>query len=475
MPRGVIRSVVAALACSLALGACGGGSSAPGAAVVPKPPVQASLRLVGIGDSLTAGEQSDGLLGVNAANPIPDSPFPFAFATQENGFWALLWQQANPQLSVSDPATSPLPLIAAPGVGTLLVPNSAGQPTATVAACGPFNLAAYAFGKALTTRLSAAHSPFDVAIPGQTLHESIYQFQPTGPCNPPPGQTGALAPLLMENAYFYPVLGTWGPTITQLQAAASLHGAIDTVWLGSNDLLKAAFSGGLVGTTDPHEFGADLTRVVRTLQHAGAKVAVSNLVDILGAAFFFPGATLAQSLAVLLESAGVPAPVAKELGKSYAGQVRRLYGVGPGGYVTLQGVGIIASAVIAGQPLGQGSFVLSPQGDFVTAPLAAKIHGANLAYNAQIASVAHATGATLVDVYSLFVDAEKHGYPVNPPACCTLAFGGGFFSLDGLHPSNTGYAVIANLWIATLDASLGQSIPKVDVGKIYATDPYAPH
>jgi hypothetical protein len=59
--------------------------------------------------------------------------------------------------------------------------------------------------------------------------------------------------------------------------------------------------------------------------------------------------------------------------------------------------------------------------------------------------------------------------------CCSLAFGGGFFSLDGLHPSNTGYAVIADLWIATLDAKLGLSIPQVNIPAIYATDPYAPH
>ena len=191
-------------------------------AFVPKPPPKApQLRIVGVGDSLTAGVQSNGLLGVNAPNPIPSSPFAKAYATQEHGFFALLWQQANPGVNVSDATVSPLPLIAPPGVGTLLVPNNLNQPTPIVAACGPSNLVAYNFGTALSTRLDTTHSPFDVGVPGQTMHEAIYQYQPTGPCNPPKGATGALAPLLMENAYFYPVLGTWGPTITQLQAASS--------------------------------------------------------------------------------------------------------------------------------------------------------------------------------------------------------------------------------------------------------------
>ncbi|MBV9646177.1 MAG: hypothetical protein JO043_01795 [Candidatus Eremiobacteraeota bacterium] len=468
-----------ALVAVVSYGCNGGGTTTlPSFGTPPKPPVKASLRIIGVGDSLTAGVQSDGLLGVDAPNPIPMSPFPVAFRTQENGFWALLWQQANPQYSISDPSTSPLPLIAAPGVGTLLVPGANNAPTPIVTACAQSNLNAYAFRSALSTRLNANVSPYDVGIPGQTVHEAIFQFQPTGPCNPPPGPTGALAPLLMENAYFYPVLGTWGPSITQLNAAASLHGQIATVWLGSNDVLKAAFSGGAIGPTDTASVRADLTTIVQTLQKSGAKVAVANLVDILGAAFFFPGPTFAQSLATLLEHANppVPVPIANFLGQLYAGQVAKLYGIGPnGGYVTLQGVAIVTAAIQAHANLGTPPYVLVPQGDFVTAALASKLHSANLAYNSAIANVAHTNGAALVDVYTLFVNAEKNGYRINPPVCCTLQFGGGFFSLDGLHPSNTGYAVLANLFITTIDNAFGTSIPQVDVASIYKTDPYAPH
>jgi hypothetical protein len=466
------RAIVAALVLALAATGCTAGSSSTPPPVVPKPPPKALFRLVGVGDSLTAGVQSNGLMGQDAQNPVPGSPFPVAFKTQENGFWALLWRQMNGGIDTSDPSVSPLPLIAAPGVGTLLVPNALKQPTPIVAACAPSNLIAYTFQNALATRLNPTVSPFDVGIPGQTLHGAIYQFQPTGPCNAPPGPTGALAPLLSENGYFYPILGTWGGTITQLNAAISLHGSIDTVWLGSNDILKAAFSGGAVGPTSPKQFAVDLATLIQALQKSGARVVVANLVDILGAAFFFPGPTLPQSLAALLENAGVPPPVAVIIADNYAAQVNTLYGIGPsGGYLTLQGIAKVAAAIQNQQP----PTGLVPQGDFVTAALAVRLKNANLAYNAAIANVSKANGAPMVDVYSFFVAAEKNGIPINPPICCTVQYGGGFSSLDGLHPSNTGYAEVANLFINTINAAYGLGIRQVDVQAIYRTDPFAPH
>ena len=211
---------------------------------------------------------------------------------------------------------------------------------------------------------------------------------------------------------------------------------------------------------------------MQTLQKSGAKVVVANLVDVLGAPFFFPGPTLPQSLAALLESAGVPPPVAAIVAANYAQQINQLYGIGPkGGYLTLQGVGKVATAIQSQLP----PTGLVPAGDYVTAALAVKLKKANLAYNAAIANVSKVNGAPLVDIYSFFVGIERNGLPVNPPVCCNLQYGGGFSSLDGLHPSNTGYAEIANLFIDTIDHAYGYSIPEVNVQAIYATDPYAPH
>ena len=83
--------------------------------------------------------------------------------------------------------------------------------------------------------------------------------------------------------------------------------------------------------------------------------------------------------------------------------------------------------------------------------------------------------AALVDQNALFKQiAAAGGVPINPPKCCSLAYRGGLSSLDGLHPSNTGYALIANVFIQQLNTSYNLGIPQVNVGAVYATDPYAP-
>ena len=70
------------------------------------------------------------------------------------------------------------------------------------------------------------------------------------------------------------------------------------------------------------------------------------------------------------------------------------------------------------------------------------------------------------------------GVPINPPKCCSLQFGGGLLSFDGLHPSNTGYALVANSFIATIDTGFGATVPQLSPAQIfaiYSTDPYAQH
>ena len=467
-----LRALCGAAVIVFAGSACssGGGS---GSAYVPPNTVTSAIRIAGVGDSLTAGEQSNGLLGENAPNPIPGSPFPFVQATQEHGYWALIWQQINPSGNLSDPSTSPLPLMMAPGVGTVLVPNNVGSPTPITSACGGLNQIAYNFSLALGTRLNPRIAPLDVAVPGQTMHEAVYMYQPTGPCKPPPGPVGALAPLLMENNYFYPILANYGVGHTQLQAAVALRPKITTVWLGSNDVLKYAFSGGQVGPTNPAQFSSDLATIIRSLQSAGSKVAVANLIEIIDAAFFFPGPEVEAVITAKFVQLGLPLPVAQAFAAELAAEIQKESGVGPnGGWLTLQGLGKTFAAFQNGSP----TIGLVPAGDYLTPAVGATLQQSNAALNSAIASTVSANGATLVDVNAVFKQILANGgvYPLNSK-CCSIQYGGGFFSLDGLHPSNTGYAVLANDFIQTLDKAYGLSIPQVDVQKIYETDPYAPH
>jgi hypothetical protein len=400
------------------------------------------------------------------------SPFPIVQATQTHGFWALLWSQAN-GAPVNDPATSPLPLIRPPGLGQILVPkDAAGDLTSISAACGSDNAIAFSHANALGTRLSANDVPTDLGIPGQTMHEALYQIAPQTGCGVPAnaGVFGGLANIVSsESEMLYPILGNFPLNTTQVGAAAGLHGAIDTVWLGSDDLLKFATAAGALPPTDPAALQTDLVAIIKALQASGAKVAVANLIDVIHAAYFIPQPELPAVFTARLTPV-LGAAAAAVAGPQLAAEVDALSGLGSGGYLTIGGLSKVLSAVAQGQTLpALGA------GDLVPDAVAAKFIALNAAYNAAIAAAVTQTGAVLVDVHTPIAAAFAAGGIPIAPKCCGFGYGAGFFSLDGIHPSNTGYAVIANVFIKTLDAAFGTSIAPVNVSAIYATDIYAPH
>ena len=519
-----IRSA-AALAVTVALSACtGGGGSKPFTAppfnANPGTTVAANVRIVGVGDSLTAGVQSGGLLGADIPGgaTVPGvGVLGRVQETQEHGFFALLWEQANgvPQSALENPATSPLPLIAPPGIGGILAKSSSGFPVGLTTACAGQRAAAFSVAGALGDRINPNVTPFDVAVSGQTTHEVVAMFQPLSSCVTPassltfPPALDALNALLAsESESFYPALANFGSQVTQLQAAVSLHGQLATVNIGSNDLLHFAFANGGSPPADPTAIGNDITTIIRQLQASGAKVAVANLVDVLGGALFFPVAsttepTYEQNLDAFLQAAivngaaqqfnippavaaTVPAVQAKvaaaqQAAHQYAQAEIAQAGLGPNGYFLLPVLLNTVAAILQSQPVPQ---VVSPAnptgaGNFVSDSTAATVKGLNVAYDQAIAGAAASTGAALVDVAATFQSAETaraagQPFPVDAQGdFASLQYGGGFFSLDGLHPSNTGYAIIANLFIQAFDTKYGLTILPVNVQAVVATDPYS--
>ena len=499
----IARARVAAALAAVALASCngGGGSSAfnggppsghPGAVA----PAQ-KLSIAGVGDSLTAGVQSSGLMGADlpvlGVDPQLGQIGPVQ-RTQEHGFFALLWEQANSVdiTTMSDPTKSPLPLLIPPGVGGLLAPTATHIfPAPVTNVCDAKQIPANQFSTALSLRENPQLNPWDVGIPGQTVHEALFMNGALGDCT----VSGANAPAQFvqlnavingESQNFWPILAGFGQGVTQVQAAVSLHAQLATVWLGSNDLLKVAFSHLQSPVTSPQSMHDDTVSIIRQLQGAGSKVAVANLVDVMGAATFIPQPayqpTLQAYIAGLLEAPpnNVPAPVAIGIATTYstayAAQETAQTGMGPNGYFTINALFKTlqtAAAQIPAHALPQAPALTIS--DFIDDTTATTVKGLNTSYNAAIAQAASDTGAALVDVHALFAQiAAAGGAPINPPKCCSLVYRGGLTSLDGLHPSNTGYALIANVFIQTIDAAYGMSIPQVNVGAVYATDPYAP-
>ncbi len=490
MMTSCIRAAAACGALAFAVTACGSGGTtsntpfpAPG---TPGTTVTSTIRLVGVGDSLTAGMQSGGLFGLAGGipNPYPGAYFPTLpnpaagiagtpFATippsQGAGFWALMWSAANNGANPLSATLSPLPLMNQP-VGNMLVPSTitgalGGAPEAYNAAapCAGVNGLVYSPATALQARVNPGVTPFDLGIPGQTVHEALYQYGASLGCSAANGS--ALGSLIgVEQSMIDPILGNFGPNVSQVSAAVSLKPQIVTVWLGSNDLLKYAGSGGTYAATDPNALYTDIVSIITQLQASGAKVAIANLFDVLDASYFTSGAELTTFMTLQ----GVPAPL-----QAYYSAL-----VPQGGYLVLSGFLKIAGA-LAADAAHPALAPVNPNlaaSDVLPAAFAASVQSYNTAYNTQIAAAAKATGAVLVDVHAVYAQIYAGGgYPVNLPKCCSTLFGGGLTSLDGIHPSNTGYAIIANAFIQTLDAAFSLTIPPVNIGAVYATDPYAPH
>lgn len=464
MKRSIHGTFLAAVT-ALALVACstGSGNNVPSTPfpttnTAPSTTGNAILSLiVGVGDSLTAGYESGALIGVTAANPLfpGTSPLPIIPSGQDHGFWADFYSAAKGGAS----PLGVLPLIKNPGSGQFLVPTNTGGFTALQTSCSGINASVFDPAATLSTaRVNGAIIPLDLGVPGQMVHEALYQIAPQGPCPVVNVAPGSL--FQSESTQFYPVLANF-PGLSQVRAAASLHPTLTTVFLGANDLLKYALSNGAFGPTPTSSIQADILTTVQTLNAAGSQVLLSNLPDVLLAPLFIP----IQNLPFVLNALGIPLAAAQGISAGVAAQ----NGLGAGSYVTLQGLPAIA-AVAQGAPIPTLG-----QGQALTAAFAAQVQSLNNSYNAAIAAVAQQTNAGFVDFRTSFAQLMANGYPINPPKCCSPTLTGGLFSYDGIHPSYTGYAIMANLFINATNAKWGTTIAPYSVLSAYAVDPYAPH
>jgi lysophospholipase L1-like esterase len=549
MNHGNVRRVLS-LAALCAVAACSTSGATPAiapagsatTAVKPRAVNPILAKIVGVGDSLTAGYQADGMLGEGLANPLqPGNP---VRPTQENGFWADVDEQAS-GLPIADaiareydPAQSPLPLIAAPGINNQIVP--ANQPPGfnmfKADQCtydNNFNADGYLLPQSARVRMNASSSLIrDLAIPGISLHEANTLSQPQSTtCKPLPGILGLLATVVdQESSTFWPVLRNFsgmGQGLSETAAAAKLKPSLAIVWLGANDVLKYMGSGGrfLGGDNTVGQVAGDLDQTYSTLSRAGARVITANLPNILRTPYFMSVTVPSQNeWDKVCPSFGAPGAQTYlfcvwgqidnddlDTGVKINNEIAAKYhlatpnGCTPGsltkpcGYLTLQGTFTSLEYWQA------HNFKALPDLDngvpgsglgmyYITPAFAAKVQSLNNTINQGIAQAASTSHVPMVDVTAFF-DGVASGNPnnpfykqavnINPGVCCGLSFGTGLVSFDGLHPSNTGYALIASYFIEEINANFKTNIPQINIDAVYNgnrcsntkycyPDPYAP-
>jgi hypothetical protein len=181
---------------------------------------------------------------------------------------------------------------------------------------------------------------------------------------------------------------------------------------------------------------------------------VANIPDVTSIPYMTPATTVINY-------------VASETGQSTS-DIGTALGLGGGDLVNPQGLDDVQSELSSYQ---QGS-PLKPLGDadVLTAAERVAVQSLISSYNQIIQQDVSAAGGTLVDLHSYFATLAS-GLTIDGQNA-TTAFLGGLFGLDGIHPTNTGYALLANQFIAAANAAITLSIAPVDVDAVAKADPY---
>lgn len=88
-------------------------------------------------------------------------------------------------------------------------------------------------------------------------------------------------------------------------------------------------------------------------------------------------------------------------------------------------------------------------------------------FNAQISSLAQADGYKVFDAAAFLADLAKNGRSYGGITLTSSYLAGGIFSYDGVHPSATGYALLADEVVKFVNANYGTTIPHVDLSAYF--------
>ncbi|MGB7395355.1 MAG: G-D-S-L family lipolytic protein [Pricia sp.] len=330
---------------------------------------------------------------------------------------------------------------------------------------------------------------------------------------------GNIAGLATGSANPYYVRIASSPNATIIGDAVAQSPTFFSLWIGNNDILSFATSGGAgvdqTGNLDPSTYGGnDITdpmvfagtynSLLQALTSTGAQGVVANIPNVTDIPYF---TTVPHN----------PVP----LDESNAGAVNMAYAPYNGGLAQLQAAGVISAEELerrtisfsAGatnavvildedltdltainpalinmrQATEEDLMVLTSRSfigtlaneedptsiNGVAVPLAdqwvltpeeqTSVATALAAYNQTIAGLATQYDLALVDANAFLETFAETGVPLADGSTASADFGtGGGFSLDGVHPSPRGYALLANLFLESIETKYGATLPEVN-------------
>ncbi len=262
---------------------------------------------------------------------------------------------------------------------------------------------------------------------------------------------------------------------SMLDKAKSQGHTFFTCFLGNNDVLGWATSG---ATKDPMSpmgpipgvtlgFTMSYDSIINAMTRGGQKGAIANIPDVTSLPYFttVPSRGLVLSAA---QAAGLSAAYAP-LGISFTAGANGFIikdATAPGGMrkATANDYILLTVPQDSIKCFGYGSTTAIPDKYVLTSSEVAGIRTRTAEYNAKIKAVADAKGLAYVDA-NAFMAKAKSGIAYNGVAVSATFASGGAFSLDGIHLTPRGNALLANEFIKAINSTYGSSIREVEVTK----------
>jgi GDSL-like lipase/acylhydrolase family protein len=254
-----------------------------------------------------------------------------------------------------------------------------------------------------------------------------------------------------------------------LQQAIGLHPTFVSFEYGANEVLGAAVAGS--GTVNPAFQPANFAALYGlalnglSLGAPQAKLVLFNVPEVTSIPFFttLPAFTVGMST-------GSPVPLVGVDGNLAPGDLVLL---DPGGPLICQGYGVPAGGYNYVCPQTPGNGQPLPESAILRAQEVADLRTVVTAYNSAIRAEATSRNAALVDLNELLHRIATEGIHYGSVVYTSEFITGGVFGLDGVHPTDLGYAIMANAMIDAVNAKFGSSIRHVDLGTVATRGRYA--
>lgn len=317
----------------------------------------------------------------------------------------------------------------------------------------------------------------------------------------------------LGNPYFERITPDAQATQTYLARVAASNPTFFTNWLGNNDVLGFATAGAAANFLTPTaDFTDRNSKIINALTANGAKGVVATIPDVTNIPFF---TTVGPAFRALLEApqpglpSGVPGVVittgllnasptgmpptrrtipTASIRNATGSSGNQLFTLTASPYLPLFGrpnngkawrdvynqarpslpavvtlsIFLALQGVDTTQAFGASSGNPIPSTLVLDDTEQATIRTTTTAFNTAITAKANEKGLAIFDANAFFSRVASSGFVTNGVNNTAGFIAGNLFSLDGVHPTPRGYAIIANEMIRVINSTYGANVPQVN-------------